>query len=59
MAAYDITLKGCDDQTDLTVSLDDRDAALLQRIARMSRDLSDCDCQPVMTVTPSTGEASE
>lgn len=57
MSAYRITLHGCDDTLSFTVDLDDRDAALVQRIARMSDDLSDHGCVPYMTVT--AGEASD
>jgi hypothetical protein len=52
MALYDITLKGCDDSTHLELELCEYDAALLQRIARMSRDLSESGCQPTMTIEP-------
>jgi phosphopentomutase len=58
MAAYDIRLSGCDDSLRFTVELDDRDAALIQRIARMSDDLSDHGCQPYMTITDHTEETS-
>jgi hypothetical protein len=50
VAEYTIRLSGCDDTTEFGVELNDNDAALLKRIARMSRDLSDSNCQPRMTV---------
>jgi cell division protein FtsB len=59
MAAYDITLKSCDDSLRFEVDLDNRGAALIQRIARMSEDLSDHGCQPYMTVTEHTEETDE
>lgn len=51
MGTYWITLKGCDDKTQFTVELGDQDTAFLQRIARMTQDLSEFGCQPTMTVT--------
>ena len=49
---YTVRLHSCDDGLTFGVELDGHDAALLQRIARMSEDLSDHGCQPYMTVTP-------
>lgn len=49
MAEYTVRLSGCDDATEFDVELNDQDAALLKRIARMSRDLGG-GCQPVMCV---------
>ena len=48
---YTVRLHACDDNLTFGVELDDHDAALLQRIARMSSDLSDHGCQPYMTVS--------
>jgi hypothetical protein len=55
MAAYSVILHGCDDSLSLGVDLDNHDAALLQRIARMSEDIHS-GCEPYMTVTETTGE---
>lgn len=54
MQGYDITFHGCDEVWHFGVELDNRDAALLQRIARMSEDLHGFSCEPYMTVTEST-----
>ena len=52
MAAYDITLQGCDDKTTVTADLEDREVALLQSIALATQAESAFDCQPTMTVKP-------
>lgn len=55
MAAYDITLHGCDDQTTVTMTdLTPGEVSLLQVIAGLTRDASKFDCQPKMTVTEHT-----
>ena len=58
MAAHRITFHGCDAEWHFDVNLDDHEAALVQRLARMSEDIHDGDCEPYMTVTPITGETS-
>lgn len=53
MATYEIRLKGCcHESTVIEVSLTDLEHALLARIARMTQDVSEFDCQPTMTITP-------
>lgn len=51
MAEYLVTLSGGEDSNKFAVELDDRDAALLQRLARMSQDLRS-GYMPDMTVEP-------
>ena len=48
---YTVTLHGCDDSLTFGLELDGHDAALLQRVARMSEDIHS-GCEPYMTVTP-------
>lgn len=50
MSAYTVTLHG-EDVLTFGVELDDHDAALLQRVARMSEDIHS-GYEPYMTVTP-------
>lgn len=52
MTAYDIALNGCDGQTNVEMDLTAEEAALLERIAAATRQASDYDCQPTMTITP-------
>lgn len=54
MAAYDIALRGCDGETHIEMDLDDDQAALLERIAAATRQASEYDCQPTMTLTPTS-----
>jgi hypothetical protein len=51
MTEYLVTLSGGEDSNKFAVELDDRDAALLQRIARISQDLRS-GYAPDMTVEP-------
>jgi len=52
MAAYDIKLEGCDAETHVEIDLTDDEAALLERVAHATRQASEYDCQPKMTLTP-------
>lgn len=55
IAHYDITLKGCDDATTVTLSLNDDQASAVALIASATVAASEFDCQPVMTITRHTG----
>ena len=52
MAAYNIALAGCDDQTNVEMDLTDDEAALLERVAAATRQASQFGCMPTMTLTP-------
>lgn len=49
---YDITLKGCDASTTVTVELHRGYLAFLEHVAALTRQASEYGCQPTMTVTP-------
>lgn len=51
MTAYEIRLEGCDDSTAFVMDLDDSEAALVERVAARSREVSEFDCMPTMAVT--------
>lgn len=51
MTAYQVKLSGCDDTTVFVTDLDEDQAALVERIAAQSRETSQFDCQPRMTLT--------
>lgn len=58
MTACRIRLSGCDESTQFDMDLDDDEAALLERVAARSREVSEYDCMPTMTVTPHQGASS-
>jgi len=58
MAAYDITLHGCDDVTTVTLDLAPDQHKLLQAIAAATEQASQFSCMPKMTVTEHTEETS-
>lgn len=58
MAAYDITLHGCDDSTTITLDVAPGQHELVQRIAAATEQASQFSCMPTMTVTEHTEEAT-
>ena len=59
MAAYDITLHGCDDHlTVANVELSPEELNAVNRVAALTDHLSDHGCQPYMTVNKHKEEIS-
>jgi len=56
VSAYEIKLSGCDDHTVFVMDLTGTEAALLQRVAALSRETSNYSCEPTMTVDPRTDQ---
>jgi hypothetical protein len=54
MAAYDITLKGCDESTTVTIETHEAGLLLLENVAVLTVQASQFDCMPTMTITPHT-----
>lgn len=50
MAAYEIRLAGCDDVTTFVMDLSAKEANLLKVAAEKSREASEYECQPRMTI---------
>lgn len=50
MAAYEIRLAGCDDVTTFVMDLSAKEANLLKVAAEKSREASERECQPRMTI---------
>lgn len=60
MAAYDITLHGCDDSQTVTTDLDPEQLEAVQRIAALTAPAhEECSCAPKLTVTPMHTEVTE
>jgi hypothetical protein len=55
MARYDITLKGCDESTTVTIETHEAGLLLLENVAALTVQASEFDCMPTMTVTPHAG----
>lgn len=45
-----IILTGCDDNTTFTVEVDDKELAILNRVAKLSQETSEYNCMPKMKV---------
>jgi len=56
MTTYEIKLSGCDDSTSFAMELTDTEAGLMQRVAARSKETSEYECQPTMTVRALTPE---
>jgi hypothetical protein len=52
VSAYEIRLSGCDDSNAFVTELTEAEAGLLRQIAALSRESSDYECQPTMTISP-------
>lgn len=53
---YRIILKGCDESTVVTVTLDNpADVAILEHVADLTRRASEYDCMPRMTIERANG----
>jgi len=59
MAAYQIQLSGCDDETTFDMDLTKGQAALLERVAALSRETSTYGCEPRMTIAPAPPNPNE
>lgn len=60
MSAVDVTLKGCDGSTTVTVEVrDEHELVLLQFVAAETVKASEYDCMPTMTVTEHAETPSE
>lgn len=53
---YEITLKGCDDETAFTIELTEPEKILVDRIAQLSVLASDYQCMPKMYVKEASQE---
>lgn len=51
--SYEIKIKGCDGDTTFVMDLTSDEAELAERIAARSRQVSEYDCEPTMTITES------
>lgn len=59
MAAYEVRLVGCDEVTTFVMDLADAEAALVERVAALSRETSAYNCEPRMTIAPALTDANE
>ena len=53
---YEITLKGCDDETTFTIELTDQEKNLIDRISELSLLTSQSECMPKMYVNKASRE---
>lgn len=50
MKKYTITLQGCDGYTDIDMELSNEQLELIQKISKLSMEISTIDCEPVLTI---------
>lgn len=48
---YMISLVGCHDETNFFIDLTENERVLVEKIAKLSQEFSDCDCMPVLKIT--------
>ena len=56
---YEITLKGCDDETMFTIELTDQEKTLVDRISELSILTSDYQCMPKMYIREASREEGQ
>ena len=47
---YMISLIGCHDETNFFMNLNENERILVEKIAELSQEFSDCDCMPVLKI---------
>ena len=50
MKRYSITLKGCHDETSFFMKLTDEQKEVVEKIAELSKEFSECDCMPTLII---------
>lgn len=48
---YMISLVGCHDETNFFIDLTENERILVEKIAELSQEFSDCDCMPILKIT--------
>ena len=56
---YEITLKGCDDETIFTIQLTEQEKTLIDRISELSILTSNCRCMPKMYIKEASREEDQ